>query len=163
MAGNGRSKAGSSLSSLACPSLWSRRRRSFGIRRGGCDALLVVLKINGDVEAAGLMESIDGACCSEPTTSSPRTPIAVWPVNLAAFIVVVRSAMPEGIWRCSHVARKPVLMHRYRLSEWIAGSGSHCGLSVFEPCSASWLCGVLLLALCMPLHGFVGQEVALLA
>ena len=49
------------------------------------------------------------------------------------------------------------------VSEWIAGSGSHCGLSVFEPCSASWLCGVLLLALCMPLHGFVGQEVALLA
>ena len=49
------------------------------------------------------------------------------------------------------------------VSEWIAGSGSHCRLSVFEPCSASWLCGVLLLALCMPLHGFVGQEVALLA
>ena len=49
------------------------------------------------------------------------------------------------------------------VSEWIPGPGSHCGLSVFEPCSASWLGGVLLLALCMSLHGFVGQEVALLA
>jgi hypothetical protein len=31
----------------------------------------------GAVEAGALMESIDGACCSEPPTSSPTTRIAV--------------------------------------------------------------------------------------
>ena len=33
------------------------------------------------------MESIDDVCCSEPTTSSPRTRIAVWPVALGEFII----------------------------------------------------------------------------
>ena len=33
------------------------------------------------------MESIDGVCCSEPTTSPPRTRIAVWPVALGEFII----------------------------------------------------------------------------
>ena len=48
--------------------------------------LLVVLKFIGDVEAGALMESIDGACCSEPTTSPPTTRMAVWPVALGEFL-----------------------------------------------------------------------------
>ena len=45
------------------------------------------------------MESIDGVCCSEPTTSSPTTPIAVLAVILGKFIDVERSAVPEGSGR----------------------------------------------------------------
>ena len=42
------------------------------------------------------MVSINGACCSEPTTSSPTTPIAVWAVVLGEFINMERSAALEG-------------------------------------------------------------------
>ena len=58
-----------------------------------------MLKFSSDVKAGALMESIDGAYCSEPTTSSPRLQIAVWPVVLGDFIVVERPAVLEGIWR----------------------------------------------------------------
>ena len=61
--------------------------------------LIVVLKFNGDVEAEELMESIDGASCSEPTTSSPTTLIAVLAVILGTFIDMERPAVPEGSWR----------------------------------------------------------------
>ena len=49
-----------------------------------------MLKFNGEVEAEELMESIDGASCSEPTTSSPTTLIAVLAVILGKFIDVER-------------------------------------------------------------------------
>jgi MFS-type transporter involved in bile tolerance (Atg22 family) len=61
--------------------------------------LLVVLKFNGENEAEELMEFIDSSSCSEPTTSSPTTLIAVLAVILGKFIDVERSAVPEGSWR----------------------------------------------------------------
>ena len=67
-------------------SRWPPRRRFFGVRLGGRGTLLVVLKFIGDVEAGALMESIDGACCSEPMTSPPTTRMAVWPVALGEFL-----------------------------------------------------------------------------
>ena len=46
------------------------------------------------------------------------------------------------------------------LGEWITGSWSHCGLHVFEVCSASCLCAVLVCALCMPLRGLLALGAA---
>ena len=57
---------------------------------GRCDALLVALKFIGDVKAGALIESVDGACCSEPPTSSPTTRIAVWVDFLGKIIVLTR-------------------------------------------------------------------------
>ena len=87
MAGNGRSKAGSGLSSLACPSLIETAPLLRHPARWPPNAFLVLLKFSSDVKAGALLESIDGVYCSEPTTSSPRTRIAVWPDALGEFIV----------------------------------------------------------------------------
>jgi hypothetical protein len=122
--------------------------------------VLLVLKFNGENEAEELMEFIDSSSCSEPTTSSPTTPIAVLAVILGKFIDVERSSSAGGLRACSKVARQPVLMCRHRLSEWITGSWSHCGLHVFEVCSASCLCAVLLCALRMPLRGLLALGAA---
>ena len=58
-----------------------------------------MLKFIGEVEAEELMESIDGASCSEPTTSSPTTLIAVLAVILGTFIDMEWPAVPEDSWR----------------------------------------------------------------
>ena len=53
----------------------------------------------GAVEAGALMESIDGACCSEPPTSSPTTRIAVLVDDLGKIIALTQSVVPNSTWR----------------------------------------------------------------
>ena len=65
-----------------------------------------------------------------------------------------------GLQPCSTVTRQLVQMCRCRLSQWVTDSWSLCGLLVFEICSASWLCAVLLFALRMPLRGLLGLKAA---
>ena len=91
-------KAGSGLCELGSSSRWPPWRRCFGVRGDGCDALLVALKFMGAVEAGALMESIEGACCSEPPTSSPSTRIAVLVDFMGKIIALSRSAVPNSTW-----------------------------------------------------------------
>ena len=104
-----------------------------------------MLKFNGEVEAEELMESIiDGASCSEPTTSSLTTLIAVLAVILGTFIDMERPAVPEGSWRARQSRD-----NRCGCAGIVSRSGSQAlGATVGCTCSRSAVLPACVLCLC---------------